>query len=256
MKAWVEQLDRGDLDGAWDGFLSLYRPLILATIRRVVGDPDDVMDVFSDVCAAFSAGDSARLRTGAAIVRDGNDLAPWIVTVVRRAAIDWRRREEGRPRLTIPDGLSQLHRRIYQLRCIEHHALVETFELLTARGHIEMRYAAFLREVRSLNLRAPCGDHPVARTRESLSDSVADDTAGREPDVDTPPQLEAALAELPDDLRLAISLFVVDGLPAAQVASAVGWSGAKAVYNRVGRALLALRERLRREGISPTDLSE
>ncbi len=54
----------------------------------------------------------------------------------------------------------------------------------------------------------------------------------------------AALETLPVDVRLAILLFVVDDVPADQVAVIVGWQNRKAVYNRVHRALGQLRERL------------
>jgi DNA-directed RNA polymerase specialized sigma24 family protein len=57
----------------------------------------------------------------------------------------------------------------------------------------------------------------------------------------------------PDD-RLAIQLFVVDDLPAADVARVLGFPSAKTVYNRVYRALADLRARLERAGISGVDL--
>ncbi|HLB10726.1 MAG TPA: sigma factor-like helix-turn-helix DNA-binding protein, partial [Gemmatimonadaceae bacterium] len=58
-------------------------------------------------------------------------------------------------------------------------------------------------------------------------------------------RLARALAQLTAKEREAIQLFVVEERPAAEVAQAVGWPNAKAVYNRVGRALAALRTVLR-----------
>ena len=49
------------------------------------------------------------------------------------------------------------------------------------------------------------------------------------------PRLDALLGDLPADERLAVRLFVVEDLPAAEVARVVGWPNAKAVYNRVRR---------------------
>ena len=67
-------------------------------------------------------------------------------------------------------------------------------------------------------------------------------------------ELAAALATLSDDERLALQLFVVDGMPAADVARLVRWPNAKAVYNRTYRALAALRARFVRQGIGLGDL--
>ena len=66
--------------------------------------------------------------------------------------------------------------------------------------------------------------------------------------------IAAALANQPDDVRVAVDLFVVEGMAAADVALAVGWPNAKAVYNRVSRALASLRAALLREGIGRGDL--
>jgi RNA polymerase sigma factor (sigma-70 family) len=256
METWVAKVEEGDGPGAWDDFLSRYRSVVLGTIRRVVDDPDDTMDVFSATCQAFVADDFARLRAASAVARCGTHLRPWIVTVVRRLAIDWRRRQEGRRRVTIPPGLKDLQRSMFTLHCIEGRSLMETFELLRSRGQTAMPFHLFLREAQALGRITPCPGSPVRpRRHEPLSEDLA--VAG--PDLavwaDTAQHLQSALEELPPDVRLAISLFVVDGMAAAEVAGIVGWSGAKAVYNRVYRALGGLRERLLRAGVSADDLS-
>ena len=63
-----------------------------------------------------------------------------------------------------------------------------------------------------------------------------------------------ALATLAPADRLAVQLFVIDGMGAAEVAQTVGWPNAKAVYNRVYRALAALREVFHRQGVRRDDL--
>ena len=61
--------------------------------------------------------------------------------------------------------------------------------------------------------------------------------------------LTQALESLSPDDRLAVQLYVVDEMPAEQVARALGYPSAKTVYNRVYRALAALRASLERVGI-------
>lgn len=51
-----------------------------------------------------------------------------------------------------------------------------------------------------------------------------------------------------------LDLYVVEDLPAAQVAKILGLPNAKAVYNRAQRTLAALRECLRQAGASREDL--
>jgi DNA-directed RNA polymerase specialized sigma24 family protein len=53
---------------------------------------------------------------------------------------------------------------------------------------------------------------------------------------------------------VALQLYVVQGTPAADVARILGWPNAKAVYNRVYRALQSVRAVLERDGIGPADL--
>jgi len=54
--------------------------------------------------------------------------------------------------------------------------------------------------------------------------------------------------------RAAVELFVMEELPAADVARIVGLPNAKAVYNRVYRALAVLRSRLEAAGVRRDDL--
>ena len=77
------------------------------------------------------------------------------------------------------------------------------------------------------------------------------DLAAEAPDTDASLLLEesssrvsAAMSALEPDERLAVQLFVIDEVPAAQVAKIVGWPNSKAVYNRVSRALARMRREL------------
>jgi DNA-directed RNA polymerase specialized sigma24 family protein len=64
-----------------------------------------------------------------------------------------------------------------------------------------------------------------------------------------------ALESLSSSDRLAIELFVIEGLSAADVARTLNWPTAKTVYNRVYRVLNVLRAALQRAGIGSHDLS-
>jgi RNA polymerase sigma factor (sigma-70 family) len=225
---------------------------MLATIRRLV-PADDVMDVFATVCASLSENDCARLRTYSATSQRAASFATWLVAVVRNVAVDWLRRTERRPRIAIPDTISALQREIFLAVCLEGASYVEAYESLRTRSVTTLSFSEFLRELRALNRAAPCPNALHTRTSgsgipaeemvepASLTDSLEASEAGR--------RLAAALATQADDVRVAVQLFVVERLSAAEVARIVGWPNEKTVYNRVYRALAALRVVLEREGI-------
>ena len=255
LEAWLSRLSDGDVQAAWNLFERRYRRLILATIRRLLHDHDDVMDVFANVCAALTANDFARLRRYSLGSPSGAAVSTWLVIVVRNLVIDWLRQVEGRRPHSIPSDLSDLRRELYSALCRERLAPGEAFERLRTRG-LTLSFPEFLREIRALRQTHPCPENRPARRAEPLSrlPEIAVPTADPAEVSDQAHRLAAALALQPDDVRLAVQLFVIDELPAKQVAAIVEWPNAKAVYNRVHRTLAALRATLEREGISRGDL--
>ncbi len=132
----------------------------------------------------------------------------------------------------------------------------EAYERARTRDASPLSFGSFLKEVAAMyrvveRARARGALHYlVARAPEERSPASAEaayeaaELAGR---------LNEALDSLRADERLAVQLFVVDGMPADEVARLVGWPDAKTVYNRVRRALHRLRERLQRQGIPPAE---
>jgi DNA-directed RNA polymerase specialized sigma24 family protein len=66
--------------------------------------------------------------------------------------------------------------------------------------------------------------------------------------------IEQGLASLSPEDRVVVELYVIEELPAGDVARIVGLPNAKAVYNRVYRALAIVRERLEAAGVRWGDL--
>jgi RNA polymerase sigma factor (sigma-70 family) len=256
VEPWLATFNAGDSQAAWDLFAERYRRLMLATIRRLVADHDDVMDVFSTVCQALSANDFARLRRYSDRSAQFASVATWLVAVVRNLTVDWLRQRDGRRRLTVPSTLSPLQQEIYAAVCLGGHSHVEAYEIIRARSGSPMPFNEFLREVRETHRVAPCAEGAGPRRLER--DRPAADLALPQIDpaetAESVRRLAAALASQAPDVRLAVDLFVVERLSAADVARVVGWPGPKTVYNRVYRALASLRSMLEAEGIGPGDL--
>ena len=243
---WVVELQRGRSDAAWDLFLDRYRRLIFAAIRHYAQDYDDVMDVFARVCESLREGDLKRLRSYLAQPSHTARFSTWLVTVVRHLTVDWFRHRDGRRRLsTVATELPPLRRRIFEHVFLHKRSHVEAYELMRATDCAELSFGQFLVEV-SATYRAVANGRRGRILRE-LGGSAPPGAEADEPS-DTGDErredLERALGSLSPEERVAVQMYIVEEMPAETVAKVIGWPNAKAVYNRVYRALDLLRERL------------
>jgi len=257
---WRAALDAGDVDAAWDRFIERYRRLIFAAIRHYTREHDEVMDVFAEVCESLRAHELARLRKYWDRPTHRARFSSWLVTVVRNLTVDWLRRRVGRRRPLVRAGLSPVQQRIVEHVVVEGRSHVEAYELIRASLDPALTLGAFAREL-AATYRLLGPRLGAAATRELLGAAPLEEaTAVGEPSDDpvvteeTTRRIADALESLEPNERLAVELFVVRGMPAADVARALGWPNAKAVYNRVYRALAALRASLERLGIRRDDL--
>ena len=256
VEQWIAPLEAGDPEAAWDRFIERYRRLIFGAIRHYTAEPDDVMDVFAFVCESLRKDDFARLRRCAAHVDPTRPFSTWLVVVIHNLTIDWLRHRGGRPRLdTLAASLPPLQQRIFTYVFLEQRSHIEAFELLRSRDGADLSFGGFLKEL-SATYRAS-GDGRRGRLVAQLAMPPPDDPASPDDPAVRAEQralLASALDSLPPDDRLAVQLYVVDGMPAEQVAHALGYHNAKTVYNRVYRALAAVRDRFAALGIKGGDL--
>jgi RNA polymerase sigma factor (sigma-70 family) len=257
MESWLASLQSGNCLAAWDEFLDRYRRLIFAAIRHSSSDPDDIMDVFAHVCEALRDDELARLRKyptdGTARAR----FSTWLVAVVHHLAVDWFRHRDGRPQAVPPAALTSRQQEIYRLVFLQQHRQLEAYELLRQRSDSALSHRAFAADLR-IAQRAynDSGHRPRPRT-VSLSETLVDPADGSEHSLqasDAQRRVDEALATLSAEERAAVRLFVVEGMPAAEVARTVGWPDAKGVYNRVYRILKSLRQELLSRGVRSGDL--
>jgi RNA polymerase sigma factor (sigma-70 family) len=254
---WQEQLAKGNVEAGWDLFIEVYRPLILKTIRHTITNRDESMEVFAHVCAALSTNNMARVNAFYLQSTHTAKFSTWLVVVVRNQAVDWLRKQTGRRRVRIPEQLSDLERLIFDHVFVSGCSHAEAYERIRAGPHPHLRFSAFLKSIAEVYRACDSG---IAATRSRTPSAAA-------PLVDHNPlpdqlaagdelktHLSAALDILDPQDRLALQLFVVDDLGAAEVARLLGWPSAKTVYNRVYRGLAALRAKLEQEGITPTSV--
>lgn len=257
MEDWVAELQQGRPEVAWDLFLNRYRRVVFAAIRHYVQDYDDVMDVFARVCEALREDDLRRLRGYTEQPDHRARFSTWLVTVVRHLTIDWFRQRDGRRRLSVvAESLPPLRRRIFEHVFLDKRSHVEAYELIRTRDTPELSFRQFLAELRNTYKDVTDGrrgqmfrDLGTPPPLEAEPDSASTDDA-----FERRALLEKALGSLSAQDRVAVELYVLDGLPAADVARVVGLPTAKAVDNRVYRALGVLREGLEQAGIGRGDL--
>ncbi len=244
---------------AWDLFLTRYRRLIFAAIRHYVQAPDDVMDVFARVCERLREDEMRRLRSYFEQPTHRARFSTWLVAVVRNLTVDWLRCRDGRQRLpAFATRLPPLRRRIFEHVFLNAHGHVETYEQLRVSDAPELTFREFLVELRATYRAAEEGRYGRALREIGGPPPPEPDSnpgaAGTLRLDDLRRVAARALEVLSDEDRLALELYVVEELPADRVATVLGLPNAKAVYNRVYRALASAREHLDQAGIGPADL--
>ncbi len=259
MEPWRTKLAAGDYGAACDLFLDRYRRLILATIRRTVDDDASADDVFAHVYDQLTENGLARLRRFDAPQAPRARFSTWLVTVVHHLTIDWLRQRDGRrPRVKVPEGLSPVQQEIFVHVFVERYSHAECYERMRTSTGSELTFARFLEELaETYQLVGRARPRGVMRYLEASFDNDLDqrgvdwdDPLDRD---ETRRRLAEALASLSPEDRLGVQLFVVEEMAAAEVARVLGWPNAKAVYNRVYRALTVVRRALEQKGIGRAD---
>ena len=89
-------------EAAWDAFVAAHNRLLLYTARSLNHDHDGAMDSYTYVLEALREDGHRRLRAYSA---DGRGkFSTWLVVVVRRLCLDFRRHKYGRARDPSPEG--------------------------------------------------------------------------------------------------------------------------------------------------------
>jgi RNA polymerase sigma factor (sigma-70 family) len=256
MDDWVAELRESSSDAAWDRFIHRYRRLIFAAIRHYVQDQDEVMDVFARVCEALREDNLRRLRTYADSPSHRARFSTWLVTVVRHLTVDWFRHRDGRRRLpAIAEGMAPLRRSIFEHVFLARRGHAEAYGLICSHDPPGPTFREFLVELRE-TYRILVTGRQGRLLRELLPPPPEPEPEARNPAEmsEVRERLNDILASLSPEDRVALELYVVDELPAADIARVLGLSNAKAVYNRVYRSLEAMRRLLQQAGISRDDL--
>ena len=159
------------------------------------------------------------------------------------------------------EGLTPLRRRIFELVFLDRRSHIEAYELIRSQDAADLSFRAFLVELRATYKAVTEGRRgflmrtvavPIQATGNEAPATATEDAPGDE--AERQGRLEQALGTLSAEDRVAVELYVLEELPAADIARMLALPNAKTVYNRVYRALEALRSHLEQAGIRREDL--
>lgn len=223
-----------DPERGWRAFIDAYTPALLSLVERAgIVDRDEAMEVYVRACERLAANHYAALRR-----RDpsAGSLTGWLAVVVRRAAVDWIRSRAGRRRLFgCVRELDRFHQRLFELFYWDGRRPTEAAELL----RVELRQEVPLDRVFDAleRIDGVLSDRHraellsmTARSRAAipLDTSDNDEPALDAPAADLDPEammrareredlLARALATLPPEDAVIVSLKFVEGLTRAQI---------------------------------------
>ncbi|PYP48747.1 MAG: hypothetical protein DMD45_17190, partial [Gemmatimonadetes bacterium] len=162
----------------------------------------------------------------------------------------------GRRRLSaVASALPGLRRRIFEHVFLDQRSHIEAYELIHGEAPT-LSFKGFLAELRATYLAVTDGKrgHVLGELGAPMPPEVVDENVPPEDAGDARRLLEHALGSLTPQDRVVLELYIVDELPASDVARVLGLPNGKAVHNRAYRALATVRARLAQVGIHRGDL--
>ena len=267
-RALRELLSRDPAQG-WRAFIDQYTPSILTSIEQAgITRRDDAMDLYVGVCEHLAAEDCARLRRHDP---GKGTLHAWLRTVARNLVVDRVRSRVGRRRLfrSVRD-LPAIDRDVFELFYWRERTPSEIAELLRDTDGRALGLARTLdaleRVERALTERqraeliamASRGRRPASLDEDESGSTIEPSDERPTPELalrmrQTRAAFAEALAELPPEDALIVSMKFVDGLTYGQIAHALHLTSV--TLDRVSRILGQLRAKIEARGIHADDVA-
>jgi DNA-directed RNA polymerase specialized sigma24 family protein len=222
-----------DPQRGWRAFIDGYTPMLLALVERAgIVDRDEAMEVYVQACERLATGNYAALRR-----RDPSlgSLKGWLAVIVRRAAVDWIRSRAGRRRMFAAiRELDRFDQRLFELFYWDGRRPSEAAELLSVEMKQEVTLDLVFEALERIDSALSARHRTellslAARSHAAVSLEGGDETTTVDPpapDLDPEAllrarerneQLTRALATLPAEDAVIVSLKFVEGLTRAQI---------------------------------------
>lgn len=270
---WIESCHQAP-DEAWDKFLSKYHSQIMAVVKKMVRDPEGVMDAYTYTIDKLRDQNCQKLTSYAAKPRPYS-FETWITIVVRKCCLDWFRKHQT---YRLPASIQALspeaqwifqylywHRHSYQtvyLLLTTNHGFNLSFEEMTAHvhditealrehthGQVFVNWQATLPPIpldaTTSNPRNPETGAPQSASGSAEKQVVADDSER---------VLNEILASMSDEQQLLIQLHFYRGLTYREMAEVLNIKSLWRVRWKLEKTLQLLKKKLRKRSIGPDDL--
>ena len=264
-KKWID-LYRQNPEHAWEIFLQLYNQLIMAVIRKLVQEHDDVMELYTHTVEKLREKDCKKLTSYFSKPRKYS-FETWIAVVVRNCALDWFRKEEGRQRLLkCIKALPPLDQWIFRYICWQRHSYEVTYELLRTKHGFNLSFEEMCSHCDQINETL----HQKTRYRiqegwqailapfplEAAEPSQQTLTSPEEELIlkDSERMLKEALHTLSHEQQLIVQLHFYRGLTLEEIARILNMKNLWRVHRKLKKALKSLKKKLTENGIGPSDL--
>jgi DNA-directed RNA polymerase specialized sigma24 family protein len=247
---------KGDPERGHRELLKQFSGVILRMIRRLVHNPDDVMEVYTAIGERLQAHDFRVLRR----FHSNSSLVPWLSVVVANACRDLfrKKRAVSMPQSVIDqlDEREQLvfryyyqerysHEEIAELVQVQHQLPCTTLDVVEAVARIDVLLSTKKRWhlLAALNSNAP--PLSVEEMREfgqelfvGVEEGIKTELVGGD---DRLRQVQRALESLDSEDRLLIQLRFEHGMTAQKIAQVLDFDNHKQVYTRLRTVLNRLR---------------
>lgn len=249
---------RRDPEGAYDELLRRFTRVMLHMIGRFMRDPDETMEVYTNICERLRSDDFRALRR----FNPHSELKPWLSVVVANACRDRFRKQRmtSMPQTVLKklDEREQLvfryyyqerfpHEDISEIITYQHDVPCTPIEVLRAIGKINALLSTKKRWLLLTALNANRAHLSIEELRE----------VGIQPAVTRPAELDEAmrhqesierlneaLDQLSNEDRLMVLLRFEHGMSAPQIAKVMGYENHKYIYTHLRTIINHLRRLL------------
>ena len=270
-KDWVEQYGQTP-DQAWEAFLQHHNRLIMAVIRKLVHDDDDVMDLYAYTVEKLRDNDCKKLTAYFSKPRNYT-FETWIAVVVRNGCLDWFRKGKGRKRLLkCIEALAPLEQWIFRYVYWHRYSYEMTYQMLKSKHGFSLKFSELanhlnkishtLREAARIKVAEDLKFILVDFSEEQAEELGHDEASGKE--VSSPEDLliqndstqilQQALISLSTEEQLLIQLHFYRNLSLNEIARILKMKNLWRVRRKLQKALKALKNKLQEKGIGPSDL--
>ena len=249
---------RQDPEGAYDELLRRFTQVMLHMIGRFMRDPDETMEVYTNICERLRSDDFRALRR----FNPHSELRPWLSVVVANACRDRFRKQRttSMPR-TVLKKLDERERLVFRYYYQDRLPHEDISEIVTYHHDIPCTPIEVLRAIEKIDellstkkrwlLLTALNANRAHLSIEELREAGIQPATTRPAELDEElrheesiKRLNEALDQIPDEDRLMVLLRFEHGMSAPEIAKVMGYENHRYIYTHLRTIMGHLRRLL------------